>query len=104
MQYKNVEEWIESLSKKNTKKVTGSIHQKELKERNFINGILKGMKLSIKDNPDASDTKVRLRLQKVLGENCRDNGSSFHVKTFDLDGFLMSLKKAFDINVLKNGV
>ena len=104
MQDTEVEEWIESLSKKHTKKVTGSIHQKELKERNFINGILKGLEVSIKDKPKATDTKIRLALQKVLAENCRDNHGSFHVKTFDLDGFLISFQNTFNIKGLKNGV
>ena len=104
MQDKEVEDWIESLSKKHTKKVTASIHQKELKERPFVNGLLKGMDISIKENPDASDTKIRMRVQKVLAESCRSSHGGYQVKTFDLDNFLMGFKKAFNINGLKNGV
>lgn len=99
-----MEEWIENLSKKHTKKVTGSIHQKELKERNFINGILNGLEIFIKEDPSASIIKVRLKLQEVLADNCRDDNGSFHVKTFDLDGFMITFKKTFNINGAKNGV
>ena len=104
MHDKEVEDWIESLSKKHTKKVTGSIHQKELKERPFVNGLLNSMEISIKDNPDASATKIRLRVQKVLADSCRSSHGGFQVKTFELDNFLMGFKKEFNINGLKNGI
>lgn len=90
------EETIRNLEKKHTKRATGSIHQTELKQRSFLNELMKRCKPK-EPNKFSSEVKQRMRLQRIMQDNSTLNAGHFHGSVFNVEGFIASFEKEFEI-------
>lgn len=92
----SVEEKIIALEKKHTKRSTGSLHQTELKQRNFLNELIKQCKP--KDlTKFPTEVKQRMRLQRLIQDNSTLNQGHFHGSVFNVEGFIASFDKEFEL-------
>ena len=104
MSKKENEQLIDELARKHTRKVTGSIYLRELKQNNFVTALTKNFELSIRGNPDATPAKIRMLIQSILRQNCSEFNGGMHETNFDAENFKLDFLRQFQVKRLNNEI
>lgn len=83
------------LINKSKRKAMGRISQKELKGSLLIIALFKEFDIKNKEDPAASEGKVRSRVQELIGNNTIAPSGAFHFTDFFDEDFIKDIDKEF---------